>query len=495
MVRDYDPANNYNNLLDRMIRHRDAIISHLNWVCIFLGFHSFGLYIHNDTLSALGRPADMFSDTAIQLQPVFAQWIQKTHAVAPGFTAPNALASTSPSWGGDVVAVGNKVAMMPIALGTSDFMVYLMGHVKFRYMLELPKYERVRKIRTGKISLLGLISRKALKIQTVRFNYTRSSETIREILINQQKMIKKQMSKIQRYQQTNKLTASDCCFKSYIQFGLCEHLKKPDIQFLEWFIGFFEAEGSFTSWLDGKKKRVQVEITQKDPKLMYKIKKSLGFGNVTSYKKDHSQQTYWRYQTSKKEMLIRLIYLFNNNLITDQKFQKFQNFILKFNQIHNTNFVPIKNSHKISLNSAWLSGFLEGDGGFWATLLQPQIKRTQLKTGLKIKFYITQKEEFVLLHQIKKLFEISSELNPKLTNGHTLIKYNRLETSNLKSLTKIRTYLETFKFYGQRQILLKRWCRLIDYKIKTYPYTKKSWIKLKRLVLATKNHSKTKLTH
>ena len=72
---DYNPAANYNNLLDRVIRHRDAIISHLNWVCIFLGFHSFGLYIHNDTMQALGRPQDMFSDTAIQLQPVFAQWV------------------------------------------------------------------------------------------------------------------------------------------------------------------------------------------------------------------------------------------------------------------------------------------------------------------------------------------------------------------------------------------------------------------------------------
>ncbi|XLS93559.1 hypothetical protein HN51_069567, partial [Arachis hypogaea] len=73
MVRDYDPTTRYNDLLDRVLRHRDAIISHLNWVCIFLGFHSFGLYIHNDTMSALGRPQDMFSDTAIQLQPVFAQ--------------------------------------------------------------------------------------------------------------------------------------------------------------------------------------------------------------------------------------------------------------------------------------------------------------------------------------------------------------------------------------------------------------------------------------
>ncbi|KAK6770211.1 hypothetical protein RDI58_032547 [Solanum bulbocastanum] len=100
MVRDYDPTTRYNDLLDRVLRHRDAIISHLNWACIFLGFHSFGLYIHNDTMSALGRPQDMFSDTAIQLQPVFAQWIQNTHALAPGATAPGATASTSLTWGG-----------------------------------------------------------------------------------------------------------------------------------------------------------------------------------------------------------------------------------------------------------------------------------------------------------------------------------------------------------------------------------------------------------
>jgi photosystem I P700 chlorophyll a apoprotein A1 len=56
MVRDYNPTMRYNNLLDRVLRHRDAIISHLNCVCIFLGFHNFGLYIHNDTMSALGRP-------------------------------------------------------------------------------------------------------------------------------------------------------------------------------------------------------------------------------------------------------------------------------------------------------------------------------------------------------------------------------------------------------------------------------------------------------
>lgn len=124
MVRDYDPVVNRNNVLDRVLRHRDAIISHLNWVCMFLGFHSFGLYVHNDTMQALGRPQDMFSDTAIQLQPVFAQFVQNIQTLAPGTTAPNQLEPVSYVWGGGIVAVGGKIAMMPMALGTADFMIH-----------------------------------------------------------------------------------------------------------------------------------------------------------------------------------------------------------------------------------------------------------------------------------------------------------------------------------------------------------------------------------
>lgn len=124
MVRDYEPSGNVNNLLDRVIRHRDAIISHLNWVCIFLGFHSFGLYVHNDTMRAFGRPQDLFSDTGIQLRPIFAQWIQNIHTLAPGTTAPNATEIVSHAFGGGAVVVAGKVAMMPIELGTADFMIH-----------------------------------------------------------------------------------------------------------------------------------------------------------------------------------------------------------------------------------------------------------------------------------------------------------------------------------------------------------------------------------
>lgn len=75
-------------------------------------------------MSALGRPQDMFSDTAIQLQPIFAQWIQDAHYLSPNLTSLNADVATSYVWGGDIISVGGKVAIMPINLGTADFMVH-----------------------------------------------------------------------------------------------------------------------------------------------------------------------------------------------------------------------------------------------------------------------------------------------------------------------------------------------------------------------------------
>nr|YP_009326893.1 photosystem I P700 chlorophyll a apoprotein A1 [Codium simulans]ANJ70804.1 photosystem I P700 chlorophyll a apoprotein A1 [Codium simulans] len=157
MVRDYDPGDNYNNLLDRIIRHRDAIISHLNWLCIFLGFHSFGLYIHNDTMSALGRPQDMFSDKTIQLQPIFAQWIQNIHYEGLNITAPQTFASTSLTWGGEILNIGGKVAMMPINLGTSDFMVHHIHaftiHVTVLILLKGVLYSRSSRLIPDKANL------------------------------------------------------------------------------------------------------------------------------------------------------------------------------------------------------------------------------------------------------------------------------------------------------------------------------------------------------
>eukprot|EP00929_Paragymnodinium_shiwhaense_P019556 TRINITY_DN1328_c0_g1_i18.p1 TRINITY_DN1328_c0_g1~~TRINITY_DN1328_c0_g1_i18.p1 ORF type:complete len:583 (+),score=-178.57 TRINITY_DN1328_c0_g1_i18:109-1857(+) len=69
------------------LNHRCLIIAHLSYVALSLGLHSFGLYIHNDTLQSTGVwPAKafahhQFSDNSIQLKPVFAIWAQSFPAL------------------------------------------------------------------------------------------------------------------------------------------------------------------------------------------------------------------------------------------------------------------------------------------------------------------------------------------------------------------------------------------------------------------------------
>eukprot|EP01018_Ginkgo_biloba_P010296 Gb_08089 [translate_table: standard] len=45
-----------------------------------------------------GHPQDMLSDTAMQLQRIFAQWLQNTHTSAPSSTVPDTAACTSLTW-------------------------------------------------------------------------------------------------------------------------------------------------------------------------------------------------------------------------------------------------------------------------------------------------------------------------------------------------------------------------------------------------------------
>jgi photosystem I P700 chlorophyll a apoprotein A2 len=76
-VRDYDPIRNQENVLARVLAHKEVLISHLSWVSLFLGFHTLGLYVHNDVIQAFGTP-----ERQILIEPVFAQWIQSAQGKA-----------------------------------------------------------------------------------------------------------------------------------------------------------------------------------------------------------------------------------------------------------------------------------------------------------------------------------------------------------------------------------------------------------------------------
>lgn len=53
------PSNALKTISLEVLNHRCVVTGHLAFVTLWLGLHAFGLYVHNDTLQALSRPAVM----------------------------------------------------------------------------------------------------------------------------------------------------------------------------------------------------------------------------------------------------------------------------------------------------------------------------------------------------------------------------------------------------------------------------------------------------
>ncbi|KAJ1683220.1 hypothetical protein LUZ63_021563 [Rhynchospora breviuscula] len=109
-IRDYNPAQNEDNVLARMLDHKEAIISHLSWASLFLGFHTLGLYVHNDVMLAFGTP-----EKQILIEPIFAQWIQSAHAFNAGRNI------WLPGW---LNAVNENRNSLFLTIGPGDFLVH-----------------------------------------------------------------------------------------------------------------------------------------------------------------------------------------------------------------------------------------------------------------------------------------------------------------------------------------------------------------------------------
>jgi len=127
LVRDYDADKNSNNVLQRILDHKEAIISHLSWVSLFLGFHTLGIYVHNDVVQAFGN-----SEKQILIEPVFAQWIQSAHGKA--IYSFNTLLSSDtsnaflagrelwlPFW---LSAINDPLSSVFLPIGPGDFLVH-----------------------------------------------------------------------------------------------------------------------------------------------------------------------------------------------------------------------------------------------------------------------------------------------------------------------------------------------------------------------------------
>nr|AYQ95215.1 hypothetical protein [Trochiscia hystrix] len=303
---------------------------------------------------------------------------------------------------------------------------------------------------------------------------------------------------------SSETTREASSFSSFQFFDYYQHFpqhgnkKKCSPEFLTWLIGFFEAEVYFDTQLisSRKTKRVFFEVTQNDPKILYKIRQTLGFGIVYTIKKKN-EKMYYRYFTSKREHVLRLIQLLNGNLVLKKRQLQFEKLISEVNDIWECDIQLQPWTAQPSLLNAWISGFVEGDGGFY---INPRNFTEEKKytdyhiryNRILLKFYVTQKGEFEILKQIRDLFQATNKIY-KIRNNTTNEYYNRLEIFHKKSRNLLLKYFKQFPLQGEKHIDFLRWQRVHNYKEEMLlgkQLSEKSVKKLQRLFLQLKKKKK-----
>ncbi len=186
-------------------------------------------------------------------------------------------------------------------------------------------------------------------------------------------------------------------FKQFREQYPCYHHLSDS--WLEWFIGFFEADGSFTITNTNTNTQIQFVISQYEPNIdvLIEIKDKFGFGSVvvqspridrSVHKGKKHKEAIYRFVVQDLKSLHVLSTLFNNgNLILPIRNHKFKQWLNIFNQ--NLSNAKINRRHKFKSLSiikyqfketlcfkqdAWLSGFTDGDGCFSFNLLSTSNK-------------------------------------------------------------------------------------------------------------------------
>lgn len=259
-----------------------------------------------------------------------------------------------------------------------------------------------------------------------------------------------------------------------------QHKKKINKNFLEWFIGFTEGDGSFIV----SKNKVYFDITQNlhDIRVLYYIKKELGFGKVISRKEIH--RNVGVFYVSSKENFTRLMAIFNGNISTNNKKEQFRRWLDIYNKQYAMNIYFKDRIIKPSLYSGWISGFSDAEGCFYGRV---KICRTsKLRRAPHLTFKISQKE-FEILKTIRSLFlnQYSSDLKnisyDKSWHGWTF------HCSSFTKLKVIRNYFSRYKLKTRKLLAFQKWSKIHDMVLNKKHLTSKG---LNRIDLLTKDINK-----
>ena len=265
--------------------------------------------------------------------------------------------------------------------------------------------------------------------------------------------------------------------------------------FLVWFIGFVEGDGSF--FIHKQRNQMVFSITQKDILVLKVIKKQLGFGQICF--NGGPQKNCFLYNVSSYKGIICLIALFNGNIVLNKVQKRFKNWLEYYNTtlIFSTYFkkTVLFNSKKpiVSYCDAWVSGFSQAEGGFYVGLGKQKNRHSkQLYSNyrLLIKYHVSQKNELETLQPIRNLF-YEQILIKKAHLNMTSMKYiltdkrksvQQLHLGSRPFLIVLICYFNKYPLYGIKKRQYHQWKRFVQFKLLPNCHSELKLKQLKRLI-------------
>jgi len=225
---------------------------------------------------------------------------------------------------------------------------------------------------------------------------------------------------------------------------------------LDWFIGFSEGDAS---WQVEQSGRPIFVINQRDPQILYKVKKLIGYGTINGpYFNKNAKNSYHRYKVVNLEGTEKLIGIFNGNLVLNKTKHRFSKYLDAFNNYYSEIRNDInKQIHfdnktiKPTLEDAWLSGFIDSEGCFNGTIVKHRITKEPSTVSLRVT--LVQKGEPEVFQYLKSLL-------------HGILQHEvkkdafRLALYSVKSRNLILDYLLKYPLKSNKTIPYSRFKKL-----------------------------------
>lgn len=302
-------------------------------------------------------------------------------------------------------------------------------------------------------------------------------------------------------------------FVTLINF-IPQHIKPSNYspEFLSWFIGFSEGDGSFIVGDD----RLFFIITQKDVALLHRIRTQLGFGLICN---DENYPEIKRYVVTDRSLIEILIHIFNGNLVLKKTTTRFSKWLDTYNRVTGQNIPMISRwnpdflllpetnfsnsreklsletiqyvrTHSVVWNSSWFTGFLEAEGGFSA--VQRFKHKTDHEKTTEMRFLLDQTNELEVLTHIRDLLGDSGCIWIRKKSPEKI--HYRFDLCNFEALNLLVKYLTSHPLRSKKKIVYVRWQKILNYldliqeskKQGTFVYSEKRQQRINRLVLETK---------